>query len=119
MVARVWPRIALKGRISRPGGELPIALPMAKAALTGAVVVRVSLRGNELVAVEQLLRWACEACAALVGPLVTILMVALTFGLICLAVVLTILVLWKFFSWGARFTMLKAWLRAKHYIVET
>lgn len=49
----------------------------------------------------------------------TILMVALTFGLLCLAVVLTILTLWRFFSWGARFTMLKAWLRAQHYIVET
>jgi hypothetical protein len=43
-------------------------------------------------------------------------MVALTFGLICLCASLTVLVLWKSFSFGFRLTILKAWVKARDFL---
>jgi hypothetical protein len=31
----------------------------------------------------------------------------------------TVLVLWRFFSWSARFAMLKAWVKVRTYVVNT
>ena len=68
--------------------------------------------------IERALQRACEALDVLVGPLATILIVALIFGLLCLCAGLTVLVLWEFFSFGFRFTVLKAWVKARHYLTK-
>jgi hypothetical protein len=68
--------------------------------------------------VARVLQRACEVLDALAGPIVTILMIALTFGLVCLAAGLTVLVLWKSFSFGFRFTVLKAWVKATDYLTR-
>jgi hypothetical protein len=62
------------------------------------------------------LQRACEWLEAIVGTLGTILMVALTFGLIFLCIGLTILVLWRSFSFGFRFTVLKAWVKVRDFL---
>jgi hypothetical protein len=62
------------------------------------------------------LNHACELLEGLIGPLATILMVALTFGLMCLCAGLTVLVLWRSFSFGFRFAALKAWLKVRDYL---
>jgi hypothetical protein len=61
---------------------------------------------------------ACEILESFIGTLGTILMVALLFGLVFLCVGLTVLVLWKSFSFGFRFTVLKAWLKAQDYLTK-
>lgn len=68
--------------------------------------------------VERAVLRACEVLDALAGPIVTILMVALTVGLVCLAAGMTVLVLWKSFSFGFRFTVLKAWVKATDYLTR-
>jgi hypothetical protein len=68
--------------------------------------------------VEPQLNRACEVLNNLVGPFATIAMIALTFGLICLCVGLTILVLWRSFSFGFRFTVLKAWVQLRTYLTK-
>jgi hypothetical protein len=68
--------------------------------------------------VDRVLLRACEILDALAGPIVTILMIALTIGLLCLAAGLTILVLWKSFSFGFRFAVLKAWVKATSYLTK-
>ena len=68
--------------------------------------------------IERALQRACEALDVLVGPLATILIVALIFGLLCLCAGLTVLVLWEFFSFGFRFTVLKAWVKARDYLTK-
>src|SRR5262245_19179510 len=70
-------------------------------------------------AIEAAFLQLCFWIQSIAGPLFTILMIALTAGLLCLAIGVTILVLWRFFSWGARYTMLKAWIRVRNYVVET
>ena len=45
-------------------------------------------------------------------------MIALTIGLLCLAVGLTVLVLWKSFSVSFRFAVLKAWVKATSYLTK-
>jgi hypothetical protein len=59
---------------------------------------------------------ACEAIDVFVGPLATILMIALLFGLVCLCVGLTILVVWRSLRFGFRFAALRAWLKAGEYL---
>jgi hypothetical protein len=61
---------------------------------------------------------ACEILEGLVGTLGTILAVALGFGLLFLCVGLTILVLWRSFSFGFRFTVLKAWVKVQDYLTK-
>jgi hypothetical protein len=60
----------------------------------------------------------CELLDALVGPLTTILIIVLIVGMVCLCAVLTILVLWKYFSLGVRFAMLKAWVKVIDYLTK-
>ena len=76
------------------------------------------VRGGTMESVERVLVRACEMLDALAGPIVTILMIALTVGLVCLCVALTVLVLWKSFSFGFRFTVLKAWVKATDYLTK-
>ncbi len=59
---------------------------------------------------------ACEFLEGFVGTLGTIFMVALLFGLVFLCIGLTVLVLWKSFSFGFRFTVLKAWVKTRDYL---
>jgi len=61
---------------------------------------------------------ACEILEGLIGTLGTILMVAMLFGLVFLCAGLTVLVLWKSFSFGFRFAVLKAWLKATDYLTR-
>jgi hypothetical protein len=61
---------------------------------------------------------ACEFLESFIGTLGTILIVALLFGLAFLCVGLTILVLWRSFSFGFRFTVLKAWVKAMEYLTK-
>jgi len=68
--------------------------------------------------IERALQRACEAVDVLLGPLAAILMVALIFGLLFLCAGLTVLVLWKSFSFGFRFTVLKAWVKARDYLTK-
>jgi hypothetical protein len=68
--------------------------------------------------VERALQRACEVLDTLAGPIVTIAMIALTIGLSCLCVALTVLVLWKSFSFGFRFAVLKAWVKATDYLTR-
>jgi hypothetical protein len=57
---------------------------------------------------------ACEILEGFIGTL-GILMVALLFGLVFLCVGLTVLVLWKSFSFGFHFTVLKAWVKVQDF----
>jgi hypothetical protein len=66
--------------------------------------------------VERAVQSACEALDILAGPLVTIVMIALMFGLVFLCAGLTVLVLWKSFSFGFRLAALKAWVKATEYL---
>jgi hypothetical protein len=61
---------------------------------------------------------ACEILEGLIGTLGTIIAVALLFGLVFLCLGLTILVLWRSFSFGFRFTVLKAWVKAQDYLTK-
>jgi len=61
---------------------------------------------------------ACEILESLIGTLGTIFIVALLFGLLCLCVGLTVLVLWKSFSFAFRFTALKVWVKAMGYLTK-
>src|ERR1700674_5470413 len=69
-----------------------------------------------MAAIERVLWRACEMLDPLAGPIVTIFMMALTIGLVCLCVGLTVLVLWRYFSFGFRFAVLKAWVKALDYL---
>ena len=68
--------------------------------------------------VEGLLLRGLDVVHALAGPIATILVIALICGLLCLCAALTVLVLWKSFSFGVRFTMLKAWVKATDYLTR-
>jgi hypothetical protein len=70
-------------------------------------------------AIEAAFLQLCFWTQSIAGPLFTILMVALTAGLACTAAGVTVLVLWRFFSWSARFAMLKAWIKVRSYVVST
>jgi hypothetical protein len=70
-------------------------------------------------AIEAAFFQLCFWTQSIAGPLFTILMIALTAGLVCLAVGVTVLVLWRFFSRGARYAMLKAWVKIRNNVVET
>ena len=61
---------------------------------------------------------ACEILETFVGTIGTILAVALAFGLLFLCVGLTVLVLWRSFSFGFRFTVLKALVKAQDYLAK-
>jgi hypothetical protein len=61
---------------------------------------------------------ACQILDTFIGTIGTILIVALLFGLFFLCVGLTILVLWKSFSFGFRFAVLKAWVKATDYLTR-
>jgi hypothetical protein len=56
---------------------------------------------------------------ALIGPLGTILLIALWIGLICAAIGLTIAVLWRYFSLGFQIAVLRAWNSLRAHISET
>jgi hypothetical protein len=62
--------------------------------------------------VERVFHSACEALDVLAGPLATILMVALIFGLVCLCAGLTVLALWK----SLRLAALRVWVKATAYL---
>jgi hypothetical protein len=68
--------------------------------------------------VERVFLLACEMLQALAGSMGTILIIALTFGLLCAAAGLTVLVLWKSFSFSFRFAALKAWVKARDYLTR-
>jgi hypothetical protein len=61
---------------------------------------------------------ACEILETFIGTIGTILTVALAFGLLFLCVGLTVLVLWRSFSFGFRFTVLKAWVKVQDYLTK-
>jgi hypothetical protein len=66
--------------------------------------------------VESAFQSACEALDVLAGPLATILMIALIFGLVCLCAGLTVLALWKSLNFGFRLAALQVWVKATEYL---
>ena len=67
---------------------------------------------------ERLFLLACDFLQAIAGPLGTIFMIALIFGMLCMCAGLTILVLWKSLSFSFRFAALKAWVKALAYLTK-
>ena len=61
---------------------------------------------------------AFEILESLIGTLGTIFIVAVLFGLVCLCAGLTVLVLWRSFSFAFRFTALKGWVKTKDYLAK-
>jgi hypothetical protein len=68
---------------------------------------------------EALIAVGCQFLEALIGSIGTILMIALAFGLVCLAAGLTVAVIWHHLGLGFRFAVLRAWVQIRSHVAGT